>query len=48
VAAELVKLRFFAGMTRGNAADPLGIPRRTADQHWAFAKAWLSDALGGG
>ena len=43
-AAELVKLRFFAGMTLGDAADALGIPRRTADRHWAFARAWLADA----
>jgi RNA polymerase sigma factor (TIGR02999 family) len=48
VAAELVKLRFFAGMTLGDAAEALGIPRRSADRHWAFARAWLADALGGG
>jgi RNA polymerase sigma factor (TIGR02999 family) len=48
VAAELVKLRFFAGMTLGEAADALGLPRRTADRHWAFARAWLADALGCG
>jgi RNA polymerase sigma factor (TIGR02999 family) len=48
VAAELVKMRFFAGMTLGDAAEALGIPRRTADRHWAFARAWLADALGGG
>ncbi len=47
-AAELVKLRFFAGMTQGEAAEALGLPRRTADRHWAFARAWLADALGGG
>jgi RNA polymerase sigma factor (TIGR02999 family) len=46
-AAELVKLRFFAGMTQSEAADALGIPRRTADRHWAFARAWLADALAG-
>jgi RNA polymerase sigma factor (TIGR02999 family) len=46
VAAELVKLRFFAGMTLGDAAEALGLPRRTADRHWAFARAWLADALG--
>jgi len=46
--AELVKLRFFAGMTLGDAADALGIPRRTADRHWAYARAWLADALAGG
>ena len=48
VAAELVKLRFFAGMTLGDAAQALGIPRRAADRHWAFARACLADALGGG
>jgi RNA polymerase sigma factor (TIGR02999 family) len=47
VTAELVKLRFFAGMTLGDAAQALGIPRRTADRQWAFARAWLADALGG-
>ena len=47
-AAELVKLRFFAGMTLGDAAEALGLPRRTADRHWAFARAWLADALGSG
>jgi RNA polymerase sigma factor (TIGR02999 family) len=47
VAAELVKLRFFAGMTLDDAAETLSIPRRTADRHWAFARAWLADALGG-
>ena len=47
VAAELVKMRFFAGMTLGDAAEALHIPRRTADRHWAFARAWLADALGG-
>ena len=46
-AAELVKLRFFAGMTLGEAAEALGVPRRTADRHWAFARAWLADALVG-
>jgi RNA polymerase sigma factor (TIGR02999 family) len=45
VAAELVKLRFFAGLTLGDAAEAMGIPRRTADRHWAFARAWLADAL---
>jgi RNA polymerase sigma factor (TIGR02999 family) len=48
VPAQLVKMRFFAGMTLGDAADALGIPRRPADRHWAFARAWLADALGGG
>ncbi len=47
VSAELVKLRFFVGMTLGDAAKALRLPRRTADRHWAFARAWLADALGG-
>jgi RNA polymerase sigma factor (TIGR02999 family) len=48
VAAELVKLRFFAGLTLGDAAEAMGLPRRTADRHWSFARAWLADALAGG
>jgi RNA polymerase sigma factor (TIGR02999 family) len=44
-AAELVKLRFFAGMTLGEAANALGLPRRTADRYWSFARAWLADIL---
>jgi RNA polymerase sigma factor (TIGR02999 family) len=43
--AELVKLRFFAGLSQGEAANALGIPRRTADRHWAFARAWLHKSL---
>jgi RNA polymerase sigma factor (TIGR02999 family) len=46
VGARLVKLRFFAGLTLGEAAASLGMPRRTADRHWAFARAWLRDCLG--
>jgi RNA polymerase sigma factor (TIGR02999 family) len=48
VPAELVKMRFFAGMTQTDAANALGIPRRTADRHWAFARAWLADELARG
>jgi RNA polymerase sigma factor (TIGR02999 family) len=47
-AAALVKMRFFAGMSLGEAADALGVPHRTADRHWSFARAWLADALAGG
>jgi RNA polymerase sigma factor (TIGR02999 family) len=47
-AAELVKLRFFAGMTQREAAEAMGLPCRTADRQWAFARAWLADALAGG
>jgi RNA polymerase sigma factor (TIGR02999 family) len=39
--AELVKLRFFAGMTIQQAAATLGIADSTADADWAYAKAWL-------
>ena len=45
VCANLVKLRFFAGLGQGEAAAALGLPRRTADRHWAFARAWLYDQL---
>ena len=45
VCAQLVKLRFFAGFGQGEAAEALGLPRRTADRHWAFARAWLYDRL---
>ena len=40
--AELVKLRFFAGLTNQQAAEALGISTTTADNDWAYAKAWLS------
>lgn len=40
-AAELVKMRFFAGLTLDQVAAILGISRRTADRNWAYAKAWL-------
>jgi RNA polymerase sigma factor (TIGR02999 family) len=46
--AELVRLRYFAGLTLEQAAELLGISRATADRHWAFARAWLYDALTGG
>ena len=44
--ADLVKLRFFAGLTMEEAAAALGIAPRTAQRYWAFARAWLYDALG--
>jgi RNA polymerase sigma factor (TIGR02999 family) len=43
--AELVKLRFFSGLTLEEAALAMGIARRTAYRYWAFARAWLFDAL---
>ncbi|MFY9925782.1 MAG: sigma-70 family RNA polymerase sigma factor [Opitutaceae bacterium] len=39
--AELVKLRYFAGLTLEEAADVLGISHRTAKRDWAYARAWL-------
>jgi len=43
--AQLVKLRFFAGLSQADAAATLGIPRRTADRLWSFARAWLFQRL---
>jgi RNA polymerase sigma factor (TIGR02999 family) len=45
--AAVVKLRYFAGLTAEEAAAAAGISLRTANRHWAYAKAWLFDALGG-
>jgi RNA polymerase sigma factor (TIGR02999 family) len=44
-AAEVVKLRYFAGLTVAEAAAALGISPRTADADWAYARAWLVTAL---
>src|SRR5213083_1255279 len=44
MAAEVVKLRYFVGMTIPEIADALGMAPRTADRHWAFARAWLMQA----
>lgn len=44
-AAELVKLRFFAGLTRQDAADALNISIATADNDWAYARGWLQVQL---
>ena len=44
-AAEIVKLRFFAGLTLEQAGQVLGFTERTAKRHWAFARAWLYDAM---
>ncbi|HKB39463.1 MAG TPA: ECF-type sigma factor [Gemmataceae bacterium] len=43
--ADLVKLRFYTGLTMDEAAAALGIAARTAHRYWAFARAWLYDAL---
>ena len=41
VVAELVKLRYFTGLTLEQAAMILNVTRRTADRYWAYARAWL-------
>ena len=44
--AELVKLRYFAGLTIRQAADALGISESTANADWAYAKSWLRLQMG--
>ena len=43
--AELVKLRYFAGLSMPEAAEALNLPLRTAERMWTFAKAWLRKAI---
>ncbi len=43
--AELVKLRYFTGLTNKQAAELLGISPRKADSIWAYAKVWLHDRI---
>jgi RNA polymerase sigma factor (TIGR02999 family) len=45
--AELVKLRFFGGLSVEEAADVLGVSRATADRWWAYAKVWLYCEISG-
>jgi RNA polymerase sigma factor (TIGR02999 family) len=47
-AAELVQLRYFAGLPMREVAEILGISPRTADRLWAFARAWLHEEIKGG
>jgi RNA polymerase sigma factor (TIGR02999 family) len=47
-AAELVKLRFFAGMTMREAAAALGIPERTTERLWNYARSFLAKEMGTG
>ena len=44
-AAQLVKLRYFGGLTLPEAAMAIDVSARTADRLWAYAKAWLHDQL---
>jgi RNA polymerase sigma factor (TIGR02999 family) len=46
--AELVKLRYFSGLSNKQAAEVLGISPRTADLRWSFARTWLFEKLEGG
>jgi len=45
LAADLIKLRFFAGLSNIEAAQLLGLPERTAKRTWAYARAWLYEEL---
>jgi RNA polymerase sigma factor (TIGR02999 family) len=47
-AARLVGLRYFAGLTMAQAADALGVPLRTAERNWAYARAWLHRSVAAG
>ncbi|WP_152052925.1 ECF-type sigma factor [Tautonia marina] len=46
-AAALVNLRAFAGLGLAEAAEAMGLSRRSADREWAYARAWLAHALSG-
>jgi DNA-directed RNA polymerase specialized sigma24 family protein len=46
--AELVKLRFFAGLTTAQAAQSLGLSATTAENDWYYARAWLRLEMPGG
>jgi RNA polymerase sigma factor (TIGR02999 family) len=46
--AELVKLRYFAGLTVEQAGRVLGVSRATADRYWTFARAWLFSEMSKG
>ncbi len=46
--AELVRLRLYAGLTLEEAASTLGLSRASAARHWAYARAWLYNAIEGG
>ena len=46
IAAQLVKLRYFAGLTIREAAEVLGVSSRKANQIWAYARVWLLAEMG--
>jgi RNA polymerase sigma factor (TIGR02999 family) len=45
IAAQVVKLRYFVGLTIPEIANALGLSARSADRHWAFARAWLKRTI---
>jgi DNA-directed RNA polymerase specialized sigma24 family protein len=47
VKAELVKLRYFTGMTIEEAAEALAISPATAKRYWTYARTWLFQAIAG-
>jgi RNA polymerase sigma factor (TIGR02999 family) len=47
IKAQLVTLRYFAGLSVQEAADVLDISRATADRYWSYARTWLFCALSG-
>jgi RNA polymerase sigma factor (TIGR02999 family) len=46
LSADLVKLRYFAGLSMAEAAGSLGLSLRTAERMWTFAKSWLREQIG--
>jgi DNA-directed RNA polymerase specialized sigma24 family protein len=48
LAADIVKLRLFAGMSVQEAAEALGVARTTAFRRWSYVRAWLRAELGDG
>jgi RNA polymerase sigma factor (TIGR02999 family) len=48
LAADVIQLRYFAGLTIPEAAQLLGISARTANRLWTYARAWLHEAIEGG
>ena len=46
--AELVKLRYFVGLTIPEAAEILGVSASSVDRHWAYARAWLHQQIAKG
>ena len=47
LAAKIVKLRYFTGLSMPEAAKALGISLRSAERNWTYAKTWLHRELGG-